>query len=189
MYPFDHTFNNLECGHTCRLFSLSQSRMESISLTFGEYIHVVSLCWHLFGTFILHSSGEWISGAVCMYIVNYLLTNYGQTSDKAKEVHLYVYTCVSVVIQLANYTCMCVLCVSFNHLAVFPVFGNGVMLVLYILFSLVNPRRACAARVTVLGLCVCLFVCLSVCLLPRFLPPRATNRPKSDTNGFSATLA
>ena len=27
---------------------------------------------------------------------------------------------------------------------------------------LVNPRRACAARVTVVGLCVCLFV--SVCL-------------------------
>ena len=26
----------------------------------------------------------------------------------------------------------------------------------------INPRRACAARVTVLGLCVCL--CLSVCL-------------------------
>ena len=31
--------------------------------------------------------------------------------------------------------------------------------------------------------------CLSVCLLPRFLPLRATRRPKSDTNGFSATLA
>ena len=29
----------------------------------------------------------------------------------------------------------------------------------------------------------------SVCLLPRFLPLRATRRPKSDTNGFSATLA
>ena len=29
---------------------------------------------------------------------------------------------------------------------------------------LINPRRACAARVTVVGLCVCLFVCLSVCL-------------------------
>ena len=29
----------------------------------------------------------------------------------------------------------------------------------------------------------------SVHLLPRFLPPRATNRPKRDTNGFSATLA
>ena len=28
----------------------------------------------------------------------------------------------------------------------------------------------------------------SVCLLPRFLPLRATRRPKSDTNGFSATL-
>ena len=27
----------------------------------------------------------------------------------------------------------------------------------------INPRRACAARVTVLGLCVCLSVCLSVC--------------------------
>ena len=26
----------------------------------------------------------------------------------------------------------------------------------------INPRRACAARVTVLGLCVCLSVCLSV---------------------------
>ena len=47
-----------------------------------------------------------------------------------------------------------------------------------------NPQRACAARVTVLGLS-----CLSVCLLPRFLPLRATRRPKSDTNGFSTTLA
>ena len=28
----------------------------------------------------------------------------------------------------------------------------------------INPRRACAARVTVLGLCVCLSVCLFVCL-------------------------
>ena len=28
----------------------------------------------------------------------------------------------------------------------------------------INPRRACAARVTVVGLCVCLSVCLSVCL-------------------------
>ena len=27
---------------------------------------------------------------------------------------------------------------------------------------IINPRRACAARVTVVGLCVCLFVCLSV---------------------------
>ena len=32
----------------------------------------------------------------------------------------------------------------------------------YCQLALVNPRRACAARVTVLGLCVCLSVCLSV---------------------------
>ena len=36
---------------------------------------------------------------------------------------------------------------------------------------------------------VILSVCLSVCLLPRFLPLRATRRPISDSNGFSATLA
>ena len=29
--------------------------------------------------------------------------------------------------------------------------------------EVINPRRACASRVTVLGLCVCLSVCLSVC--------------------------
>ena len=29
---------------------------------------------------------------------------------------------------------------------------------------IINPRRACAARVTVLGLCVCVSVCVSVCL-------------------------
>ena len=49
---------------------------------------------------------------------------------------------------------------------------------------MINPRRACAARVTV----VVLSFCLSVCLLPRFLPLRATRRPISDTNWFSATL-
>ena len=53
----------------------------------------------------------------------------------------------------------------------------------------VNPRRACAARVTVVVLSFCLSVCLSVCLLPRFLPLRATRPPISDTNGFSATPA
>ena len=30
--------------------------------------------------------------------------------------------------------------------------------------ALINPRRACAARVTVVGRCVCLSVCLFVCL-------------------------
>ena len=28
--------------------------------------------------------------------------------------------------------------------------------------SFINPRRACTARVTVLGLCVCVCVCVSV---------------------------
>ena len=36
---------------------------------------------------------------------------------------------------------------------------------LVVSISVVNPRRACAARVTVLGLCVCVCVCVSVCLL------------------------
>ena len=45
---------------------------------------------------------------------------------------------------------------------------------------LINPRRAYAARVTVLGLLVCLSV-----LLPRFLPLRATRQQKSDTIGLA----
>ena len=44
--------------------------------------------------------------------------------------------------------------------------------------GLVNPRRACGARVTVLGQCVCLFVCLllKISFFPVFI--RTTN----DTN-------
>ena len=51
--------------------------------------------------------------------------------------------------------------------------------------TFINLRPACAARVTV----VVLSFCLSVCLLSHFLPLRATRRPISNTNGFSATLA
>ena len=40
---------------------------------------------------------------------------------------------------------------------------SGRVLHIYLLL-LINPRCACAARITVLGLCVCLSVCLSVCL-------------------------
>ena len=46
---------------------------------------------------------------------------------------------------------------------------------------LINTRRACAARVTLLGLCVCLSALI--------LALRVTRRSKSDTNRFSATLA
>ena len=51
--------------------------------------------------------------------------------------------------------------------------------------DIINPRRACAARVTVLSLSVL----PSVCPVPLILALRATRRPKSATNGFSATLA
>ena len=49
--------------------------------------------------------------------------------------------------------------------------------------KLVNPRRACAARVTVLGLCVC------VCVSTLISALRATKRMMSDTNGFYVTSA
>ena len=39
------------------------------------------------------------------------------------------------------------------------------------LLSLINPRRACAARVTVVGLCVC--VCVCVCLSATILALQA----------------
>ena len=45
-----------------------------------------------------------------------------------------------------------------------------------------NPRRACAARVTVFGLCVCVSVCLSMLI-------QARKRLMSDTNIFSDTSA
>ena len=47
------------------------------------------------------------------------------------------------------------------------------------------PRRACAARVTV----VVLRVCVCVCLSPLILTLQAPNRFMSDTNGSSATNA
>ena len=53
----------------------------------------------------------------------------------------------------------------------------------------INPWRACAARVTVVVLCVCLSVCVSVCLSTTILALQATRRLMSDTNTFSATRA
>ena len=52
---------------------------------------------------------------------------------------------------------------------------------------IINPRRACAARVTVVVLCFCVSVC--VCVSTTILAPRATRRLMSDTNRFSATRA
>ena len=50
---------------------------------------------------------------------------------------------------------------------------------------LINPRRACAARVTVLGLSVSQSVCLSTTILAL----QAAKRHQSDTNSYSATKA
>ena len=49
--------------------------------------------------------------------------------------------------------------------SLFPTYNNWIIvLVMYSLsLSIINPRRACAARVTVLGLSFCLSVFLSVC--------------------------
>ena len=48
---------------------------------------------------------------------------------------------------------------------------------------IINPRRACAARVTIPS------VRPSVCPVPLILALRATRRPNSDTNRFSTTLS
>ena len=45
-----------------------------------------------------------------------------------------------------------------------------------------NPRRACAARVTVVGLCVCVCVCVDAY-------SGTTRRPIRDTSGFRTTRA
>ena len=42
--------------------------------------------------------------------------------------------------------------------------------------GIINPRRACTARVTVLGLSVCVYACLSVCLSTFTLELQATKR-------------
>jgi len=55
--------------------------------------------------------------------------------------------------------------------------------------TVINLRRACAARVIVLGLCVCVCVCLCVCLSPLILALQGPSRLVSDTNGSSATRA
>ena len=53
--------------------------------------------------------------------------------------------------------------------------------------AIFNPRRACTAMVTVLGLCVCVCVCVFVSTLISEL--QETKQMVSDTNGFSVTSA
>ena len=54
---------------------------------------------------------------------------------------------------------------------------------LFHVYTIINPRRACAARVTVLGLSVCLSVCLSVRRLAN-LAVQETGQPMTATNRF-----
>ena len=66
----------------------------------------------------------------------------------------------------------------------------------------INPRRACAARVTVLGLSVCVSVCLSVCLFylnsgttgnkaarERYTRLQRNNRSKNNVADLAKTAA
>ena len=52
---------------------------------------------------------------------------------------------------------------SINPLLVMFTSPNSIFVLRCSMSSVINPRRACAARVTVLGRSVCLSVCLSVC--------------------------
>ena len=56
---------------------------------------------------------------------------------------------------------------------------------LFMVLFAINPWRACAAKVTVVVLCVRL-VRLSVCLSTTILALQATRRLMSNTNSFSA---
>ena len=44
-----------------------------------HYTYVLVFCFTLFVLWL--PEGEWISGAVCMYIVNHLLKNYDQSDE------------------------------------------------------------------------------------------------------------
>ena len=58
---------------------------------------------------------------------------------------------IVVLFVVVSSSCCIVYCVAYNCFCYFQC-------------RIVNPRRACAARVTVLGLCVCVCVCVSVCV-------------------------
>ena len=102
------------------------------------------------------------------------LVKAGANVDMQTEVCQYIYVVHDVNVQ--NHTSTPNSLVSVTHY-------NNYTYIVHVCI-IINLRRACAARVT-----VCHSVCLSVCLLPRFLPLRATRRPKSDANGFSTALA
>lgn len=69
--------------------------LSSISYTVSIKFHMYSNTFVLLSTssweyVYVFSTGEWISGAVCMYIVNHLLTQYNQTDAVSVCVYVYV---------------------------------------------------------------------------------------------------
>ena len=88
--------------------------------------------------------------------------------------------------------------VSNYHAILLIVLCNTVLLIF-----IINPRRACTARVTVVVLCVCMCVCVYVCMcvcvyvcmyvcvyvcmcVHSYLPTHTSESQKTDTNGFCA---
>ena len=71
---------------------------------------------------------------------------------------------------------------------IIKIFGDLIFAILCFLSNLTlcvfNPRRACAARVTVV---VLMYVCVYVCVcVHSYLPPHTLESQKRDTNGFCA---
>ena len=69
-----------------------------------------------------------------------------------------------------KYMCMCTYCTMYITLAeplyrsiVSYMYSESIGVSVYDMCRVINPRRACAARVTVVGRCVCLSVRHSVC--------------------------
>ena len=55
---------------------------------------------------------------------------------------------------------------------------------------IINPRRACAARITVVVLCVCLSVCLSATILALPIPTASVLQgPEKQRGEFAETTA
>jgi len=76
-------------------------------------------------------------------------------------------TQVDILYLLAGVSCLCVYKIFTESIHFFL---HTQSLSCFAELTLVNPRRACAARVTVLGLCVCVCVCVCVSVSTYSLP-------------------